>query len=541
MMTRKWILILPSIVFGCSIFYNCSRHQIRAFMPKFSILQSSIAQFKSDSQQKSKSIPKPLSEVESIYWAVVEYHQRSQLGSFNSSTKARNSRYYILDSSANFSTGDILRVFVETFNQLGQKQTYGGDFLIARAFNTDLQAGVKGSVLDMNDGSYLVTFPLFWQGNTRISIRLYHSAQAAAVIRKLRENYPHRMAYRGIFISQGQRETSDCYFEARHPGPICDFSDLNSGVQWICGKPPSLSCDYFRHMENYLNESNILSKDEEMLLESSNILTEVTPGGAASVFVHKQDLKSTFGQCHIQSLKPNSFSGFFLNNRWIPSHCQIQYFDSPDKTVQCLKGKKVFLIGDSTTRQWWEYLLHHIPSLKAVDVGRHEWYSEHLAIDVANDIVVQWKTHGMPWQTGGEIVFFDLHPAVNQINTIFGGPDVVLVFTFGPHFSPFPLRRYIRALIKVRTALQKLLIRNPETIVILKNTNTRKVYSDILHRSDLLSSDMNKAFSMVFKGMKVGFVDAWDMTVAYDSWDIHPSSGVVKNEIDLFLSYVCHE
>ncbi|XP_043942025.1 NXPE family member 4-like [Protopterus annectens] len=220
------------------------------------------------------------------------------------------------------------------------------------------------------------------------------------------------------------------------------------------------------------------------------------------------------------------------------SLCQVKRFPTSERAVQCIKGKKIYLVGDSTIRQWFEYLSKIIPTLKTVNVGRHMWYSEHLAVDLTNDIYVQWRSHGLPWQSGGPLMLSDTPSAVSLINNIYGGQEFVVVICMGVHFTPNPLKFYLQTLINVRNAVKRLLGRNPDTTVILKNANTRVPDKLLLH-NDWLGYELNRALVATFLGMSVSLIDTWDIAVAYNSGDLHPGEEIIRSEVDVFLSYIC--
>lgn len=49
------------------------------------------------------------------------------------------------------------------------------------------------------------------------------------------------------------------------------------------------------------------------------------------------------------------YSGYALEGRWVATFCEQIQFDAT-KMTNCLKGKLVYLLGDSTLRQWIYYL-----------------------------------------------------------------------------------------------------------------------------------------------------------------------------------------
>ncbi len=53
-------------------------------------------------------------------------------------------------------------------------------------------------------------------------------------------------------------------------------------------------------------------------------------------------------------------AGFYLKDVWKSFVCNTRQF-SPAQMANCLKNKIVYIMGDSTTRQWFEYLERTVP------------------------------------------------------------------------------------------------------------------------------------------------------------------------------------
>lgn len=54
-------------------------------------------------------------------------------------------------------------------------------------------------------------------------------------------------------------------------------------------------------------------------------------------------------------------SGHYYKDQWKPRNFKIRQFNDPDNITECLQRKVVYLFGDSTIRQWFEYLTAFVP------------------------------------------------------------------------------------------------------------------------------------------------------------------------------------
>uniref|UniRef100_A0A3Q3GWB2 NXPE C-terminal domain-containing protein n=1 Tax=Labrus bergylta TaxID=56723 RepID=A0A3Q3GWB2_9LABR len=93
----------------------------------------------------------------------------------------------------------------------------------------------------------------------------------------------------------------------------------------------------------------------------------------------------------------------------------------------------------------------------------------------------------------------------------------------------------------IRRAVIRLLNRAPDTLVVIMTANLRGLTpSESLNYSDWYTLQLDKVLRAVFKGFNVRLVDAWEMTLAHHlPHNIHPGRPIVKNMIDILLSYIC--
>lgn len=65
-------------------------------------------------------------------------------------------------------------------------------------------------------------------------------------------------------------------------------------------------------------------------------------------------------------MKPESVqlvtSGYYYQNVWQPlDGANMHQFNDSSAISQCLKNKLINMFGDSTVRQWFEYLIASVP------------------------------------------------------------------------------------------------------------------------------------------------------------------------------------
>ncbi|KAI5621336.1 NXPE family member 3 precursor [Silurus asotus] len=208
--------------------------------------------------------------------------------------------------------------------------------------------------------------------------------------------------------------------------------------------------------------------------------------------------------------------------------------------TRCLKGKTLYMFGDSTMRQWFEYLTDFVPNLKQLDIYSSKQVGPFIAVDSTNNILVSFRGHGPPIRSTSVFASGPLYVA-NELDRLKGGPNTVVLISVWAHFSTFPIEAYIRRLRHIRKAVMQLLNREPATLVVIRSANLQKVTTvNCVSNSDWFSVQIDAVLRAMFRGISVQLLDAWEMTLAHHlPHNIHPPRPIIKNMIDLILSQIC--
>ncbi|KAM4749205.1 NXPE family member 3-like [Rhinophrynus dorsalis] len=460
----------------------------------------------------------------------------SVITKFSLSTSPQHCRYHLLSPLTTYRVGETLEVLITAHDHEGHPKSYGGDLFQAKLHSPKLKAEVTGHVKDHGNGSYRAAFLLLWPGEVQVNIKLMQSSEAVAVLKEKREKYPEKVYFNGYFHHNGNSEVMECNVEMAGKD-VCKYRDPVSGDMWQCVKPQKLPCDswIYHSMGGYRNVTNSL----EDLLLSGSVTNQNVPSLISPINVeptnHIDDLILKLPVCKTGQEAPQP-SGFYYNDIWTSLVCSGKHFHQPCNASACLRGKDIHMIGDSTLRQWFEYLESFIPSLKMIDL--HVTYKSGplLAVDPDNGLALRWRAHGPPLRTTKTMIS-DLHYEAAHLTGIGGGPQTVVVLSLWAHFTTYPILVYLQRLARLRLAISSLLSRSPQTTVLIKSANTG---SKSVYGGDWLCFQLDILMRAAFKGMAVTVLDAWDMTSChYLPEDLHPGLPVIKNEVDLMLSYIC--
>ncbi|XP_053310967.1 NXPE family member 3 [Spea bombifrons] len=456
---------------------------------------------------------------------------------FLKSTDAAHSRFVILNSQGLFKVGDIMEVLVRMHDYEGNPKHYGGDYLHARIHSPLLKAGAVGKVVDHQNGFFSVYFTLLWPGRITVSVTLVHPSEGIQVLKRLREEKPDRVYFKSLFRSGNTEETKMCNVCLPSKSSVCNYTDLHTGEPWFCYKPERLSCsNRVNHAKGgYLK--NLLTFDEHLFFQSGvNIKVPILASGPDAVTVYHLKIKDK-GFLHSTEFTP---SGYFYKDHWISGRPYARQFDKPSEITECLQGKVVYLFGDSTIRQWFEYLTNFVPDLKPFDLGSPKNVGPFLSIDMEHNIMLKFRCHGPPIRFS-TVSSNELRYVANELDGIVGGQNTVVAITIWSHFSTFPVEVYIRRLRNIRAAVLRLLDRSPETVIVVRSANVQELGPEVsLFNSDWFSLQLDTIMRSMFAGINIQMVDAWEMSLAhYLPHALHPGPIIVENQINAFLSFVC--
>ncbi|KAI7801065.1 NXPE family member 3-like [Triplophysa rosa] len=483
---------------------------------------------------------------QALYWAGPD----RSVTAVSMSTSPVHSTFIIQNLKDSYQIGEKIYVRIHARDFNNNSKPHGGDFFQAKlfSFKTPIKASVFGEVVDLLNGSYSVRFLLPWVGQAQVAVRLIHSSEGVQVLKHHRDTDSDRVFFNGYFKGPGPNGTRlneivKCNVKWDKNGLervgkedcCCEYKDSRTGEEWRCQRPKSLPCSarVYHSMGGYIKR--VTAKEAKFMQQTNKGINgqksfiNILPSNESA----RMDVRD---KCRPGLHSPVP-AGFYLNDVWTSFVCKTRQF-TPQTTTQCLKDKHIYMMGDSTMRQWFEFLLKAVPSLKRMNLHVQYQAGPLLAVDVGNNIDLHWRAHGVPLRCRKTEVA-NLHYISNEIEDLAGGPHTVIVFNLGPHFTTYPLDFFTHRVLRIRKAVVDLLQRAPETTVIIKTVNTG--YKDVFG-SDWYSLQLDRILRWAFQDVGVYILDVWQMTSChYNKENIHPGPVIIKNEMDIFLSFICPE
>ncbi|XP_070240277.1 NXPE family member 4 isoform X2 [Bos mutus] len=448
----------------------------------------------------------------------------------SSTTSATHSRATVLSPRDTYCRGDRLDVLLEMRDHLGRRKEYGGDFLRARMSSPALKAGASGKVTDFNNGTYLVSFTLFWEGQVSLSVLLIHPSEGVSALWRARNQGYDRVIFTGQFNRGTSQVNTDCALALNSSAELCEYLDTRDQEAFYCVKPPNVPCAALTHMHSKNKDVSYLSKQERSLFERWK--WHFSPRIHKDTYAEKTVPVKRQCKFGMASTIP---SGHVWKDTWNPVSCSLAAIEMKE----CLRGKFIYLLGDSTIRQWMEYFKSSINTLKSVDLHESGKLQKQLAVDLNENINIQWQRHSYPLIGSLTYSVKEIEYIAQVIDRIGGEKNTIIVISLGQHFRPFPIDVFIRRALNIHDAVQRLLLRSPETVVIIKAENIREMNVDVERFSDFHGYIQYLALKDIFQDLNVGIIDAWDITIAYGTNNVHPPQSVVRNQINILLNFIC--
>ncbi|KAM5224669.1 LOW QUALITY PROTEIN: NXPE family member 1-like [Hipposideros larvatus] len=448
----------------------------------------------------------------------------------NTTTSATHSRATILNPQDTYCTGDQLDILVEMRDHLGHRKEYGGDFLRARMSSSALKASTSGKVTDFNNGTYLVSFTLFWEDQVSLSLLLIHPSEGVSALWRTRSPGYDRITFKGKFVNGTTHVFMECGLTLNSSAELCEYLDPQYQEAFYCVRPQHA----LTHMTTRNQDISYLTVKEKSLFHRSSVGVEMIKH-LKHINVSCNKSEKTKEKCQLGTKSPVP-GGHTLEGRWITTFCNKVQLNTIHING-CLNGKLIYLLGDSTLPQWIYYSPKVVKTLKFFDLHRTELFNKHLFLDAERHIQIQWKKHSHPFIT------FQLYSVIENyipqiIDRISGDKNIAIVITLDQHFQPFPIDIFIHRVINIQKAIERLLLRNPATKVILKMENIREMHIDT-ERFEDFHGYIHLIMKDIFNVLNVGVIDAWDMTIAYGTNNVHPRDHMIGNQINLFFNYIC--
>ncbi|XP_072043970.1 NXPE family member 3-like [Amphiura filiformis] len=473
---------------------------------------------------------------------------------------------FIKDPKPVYLLCDTIELIITARDCKKKRLNSGGDYLWTWIKTDSLKASQtqEGNVTDVGNGTYIARFTLRWIGEVTPVVAVIRTRQEVNYMRQWRDKVPARFCYNGIFKLKNITATVPCHItpwmnlththikldKTRY---LCNFTDPFTGAPWYCIKPPNMPCSAYDYGRGD-TEREVLYDDSKLYFKSSKGFDYVKNIQPRVINVVNMDqtggqpryLSGLFSTCEFTKkllmcntterggmFSPSSASGVYYKNVWVSLQCKKSKFDK-NKIIRILENKTMLFFGDSTVRQWLELITDTLwnetcfKQLGATKLGYSTQYNMSFA----------FTFHGFPVR-GKHSTASTSDYIANRLDALkTGGPDVIIVLTIWAHFTTTTLEFYQDRLLSIKNAIIRLQKRYPGTRTFIKSANTRE--KAIISMSNWYAWECDQLMRMTLGNIPgITIIDVWGMTTGhYTGFHVHPDKSVVRNEVDMLLSFI---
>ncbi|XP_072035299.1 NXPE family member 1-like [Amphiura filiformis] len=473
-------------------------------------------------------------------------------------TNASLSTYKIVTHSKDIKAAGNVTMLIQSKNGKDEELRTGGDFWLAIIYWTSTpKASCAGKIIDHNNGTYTVNFHVVRPGLAQIHVILVHPRKAVDLLKTQIWRTEKRIYWLGKYDLDGENYWSTCYVsrEAEGGEDVCLYGNPEAlgETVFVCRKQHGVSCDTMTHtiVNQDLTKHRTLELVGEKIyyFEKANYWNRLTNG--PKILYIKSELGSKkrrkgsavvplLPPCNQPSQSPSSSDGYWLSEQWHSLVCHVKELKVAE-IGQCLRGKHLFILGDSTLRQWVNGL-HTMMGVQYVKQDNDKFNSDRYI--EALDLNITFRFH--PQVISGSPV--DINTVEYEVDILDGLMDsdsCHFIVVLGPwaHFSQWTRESYIERLLLLKLGVERLHEKCPDVPIVVKGSHPREhdTIESIIYGSDFILHELGSYLQDIFSGSEAWFLNVWEMVLSYPKENtIHLPYQIIKQELNMFLSHVCH-
>ncbi|KAK3576798.1 hypothetical protein CHS0354_002581 [Potamilus streckersoni] len=504
-------------------------------------------------------------------------------------SNASRSNFIVLNQKPFYRLGEEIRVLVELFNGYGHRRTIGGDMVRVWMRDAKHNASSAALVKDNENGSYTATLVAFWSGLPEIKAVLIHSKEVIDTYYRRRFKWPQVHYLSAIFehpVTTNIKETTVCNLVDSVPKytEICNLTRDNYDSPLYCVKPANhrLQCSDWTRIgggSTWPGDEPHLTSAERFLLQPQNKATFL-PGSiiiqvkkAEKPFPDEYDLLP-LGKGYVCQSKTNCIKaeaskerliessrlcftvdartvwnrlspiGYFYHDIWYDRLCTRRRTYQHSIIKNCIGNRSMYLLGDSTLRQWHYVIQDRINCTFVTDTWLES--SKHrpaTCVDRNLNFTLHWAPHGLPFATDNTPRRY-FRPIATRIDDINGDDRVIIVINLFAHMMSFHSSVFYNRMVTIKDSIIRLFQRCPNATVAIKGPHyysfEKQMYQSLWmldKYADVYTYIMRELF--IDLSNRVIYLDGMDMTISAETKHIHPSRQTAIQMVDDMFSKIC--
>jgi hypothetical protein len=219
----------------------------------------------------------------------------------------------------------------------------------------------------------------------------------------------------------------------------------------------------------------------------------------------------------------------------------------PKQQLDCLQNRTLYLLGDSTIRQWYSRVIDRFGCTPTTERWTKErWHKLAECKNQNLSFVAGWYPHSQPFYVSlgdWDFVRYTLYSIARRIDNIHRNENSVVVIHLYMHVVAYHFSVFRERMVIIRRSVERLLKETTTSKVLIKAPHTfRNTSAGPSILSDYFGFVYSHILYEVFDGLhdKVVLLNQRDATTALNVEDKHPPGNVVDAMIDQMLSYACN-
>lgn len=229
-------------------------------------------------------------------------------------------------------------------------------------------------------------------------------------------------------------------------------------------------------------------------------------------------------------------NGYCSNSLWVSFTHDYEHKEIKD-FVKCFADKTVYIMGDSTMRQFFDLITRPLGlEVNVIDNSKY-YHVPRLGRNKQHNISIYYRAHGPPIRNPGPPSIAPyISDTISRINN--GGPSVALFINIGLHYVEYNPAIFIHRLKGIKRALIEFSAKYPGTKIIIKGMNVSNLkllpFEWLIYRQNVILKEFFKDVENCL------FIDLWDMTTLWPlTVDYHPNKNILTEQANIMFSKLC--
>ena len=225
-------------------------------------------------------------------------------------------------------------------------------------------------------------------------------------------------------------------------------------------------------------------------------------------------------------------------------HCILTGFHQ-NMYKKCLKNRRLYLFGDSTTRAWYSKVIQRFKCKHITEKWvKNKWHKMAECYNKEINFTAGWYPHAQPFYVGKQWddVRYTLQSTSQNIDSIPQNERPIILIHLYMHLLAFHHNVFRERMQIIRQSVERLILRNKHAIIMIKAPHTfMNTPAGSIRLCDYFGFVYSKILYEVFDGLfdRVVLLNNKDTTISkYVKWN-HPPEDIVNYMIDQMLSYAC--